>query len=179
MVEGNGTFCIDPLAKRWIDALGKIEHQTLQNRAVAREIVAAERRERGNALGPAARQALDEIADDAARRMRVGKVGGHIGMLEVEPPGGGVEAIGLFGDGQADDPDGRIFQTLQQVAGIAGAPHAPQDRPDDLGLRARRIAHQHGVEAVLLVQVIGDVGGAQARHLDPPIAAGMRPAPHR
>ena len=47
-----------------------------------------------------------------------------------------------------------------------------QDRADDLGRRARRVADQHRVEAVLGVKIIGNIGGAQARDLDTPVAAG-------
>ncbi len=65
----------------------------------------------------------------------------------------------------------------EQIAGIAGRDMGAQDRADDVRRRARSIAHEHGIEPVLLVQVIGNVGCAQARHLDAPVAAGRAIAP--
>ena len=91
----------------------------------------------GDAGLPAAAAGLHDDADRAGRPFRVRKVGPDQRMVRVELLGRAVQAVAVFGDGQADDADLRLVDRVQQSgAGLAGEHHVGQRTDDGNGLFA-------------------------------------------
>ena len=125
---------LDPRRKRRIAQPRQGEHCRAQHVAVVLDVVAAQRRE-GRLLclhAPAA--GFHDDADRTAWRLRCREVGADQCVIGVELPCSRIQAIAVLGDGQADDPDLRARDRVEQSgARIAGI--------DDLGDRAD---HRYG-----------------------------------
>ena len=103
--RGERDLALDPAAEIGIAQRGEPRDDRPRGRAVARQVVAADDRERREPRRAAARQRLDEKARRAHRRVGIGEVVADVGMAVVELARRRVVAIALLGDRQRDDAD--------------------------------------------------------------------------
>ena len=110
--------------------IGEREDGVAEHVAVVLDVVAGEQGG-GRALGvAAAAQGFDEDADGAGGLVGVGEVLLDQGVFGVEALGGAIEAVAVFGDGEADDANGIGVDGAQEVGGgLAGENHA-RERAD-------------------------------------------------
>ena len=148
----------DPGGERGIALLRKQHGGAAQQAAVVGQVVAAEHGERCAAVLPACIQAGDQVADRAARCLRMRKVMHDIGVAEVQRIA--CQAIAFFGDGESDQAHCRIGEAGEHgrllIAGAEhfgdGTDHAQlwlcieQCKRVQAVLRAQRIAHLRVVQ---------------------------------
>ena len=133
---------------------------------VALEVVAGQHGERGGAGVPAPAQPLDDIGEGGAGVLRVGEVVHDRRVVGVEVAGGGVLQVAALGDGEADDPHGRVVEPPVHGRRVVGTVEVLQHRADDTGLeRAVRMAHHQGEQAVLGAHDVAH-GGVLLEHAD-------------
>ncbi len=87
----------------------------------------------GHAGRVAAGEGGDEKARRRARGVGVGEVVDDVGMVGVEPAGGGLVAVALFGDGEGDDADGRVGHGGEDGGGVFAGDEDVLDDVDDPG----------------------------------------------
>src|SRR5690606_4001623 len=121
-----------------------------------------------------ARQALDEVADNADGRGRIGEVGGNRRMAAIEAAGDRIEAIGLFRHRDRHDPDGRIDEEGEKFIAILDRRNALDDRTDKLRALTGAAAGDNRVEVILGAQIADDVERTQADADNAPVAELMR-----
>ena len=105
---GEAGLGLDPVGEGGVDEAGELEGDAADDAAVLGEVVAAEDGEGAQAGGAAAGEGGDEGAGGGARGVGVGEVVGDVGVVAVEAAGGGLVAVALLGDGEADDADARV-----------------------------------------------------------------------
>ncbi len=78
-------------------------------------------------------------------------------MVAVEPAGHRIDAIGLFGDGDGDDPNRRIGQQRQDFRLVLGARQALDHRADHLGVIPGSTARHDRIKPVLCGEIMDDI----------------------
>ena len=144
----------DPVSELRVAQGGEGQHRLAQDGAVVLDIVATEGGEGGRGGGAAAVIGFDDDADGAGWLLWTREVGPDQRMLRIELFGRAVEAVAVFGDGQADDADLRPGDGVHQGgAGIAGE-HRFGERADDGHGFLGSVALDQRVEIVLRRQAV-------------------------
>ena len=159
---------LDPARKRRIAFRGKRQHEAPKQRAVVRQIVAAEDREtlRG---GPAARV---ERRNDQSHRAQwsrgIGKIVHDIRMREVEPAARRVVTVALLGHGQGDDVGRRCVQSRGNAVAVRAEEQDFAHAADDAPAQTFRALLDAGVQPILRRKSVAHVRRAQAHPTDAP-----------
>ena len=124
IVLGKAALAAIHVSQRWIAPSSKCEHRLPQHDAVVLDIVTGQRRKSGSACRYPPSIGFDQYSYRAARLIGMRKIMNDEWMIAVECPGGGVAAIAVLGDGQANDPNCRIIDRVQRrLRGLAGENH--------------------------------------------------------
>ena len=169
--RGEGDLGGDPVRERRIKAAGEVDHRAAQQHAVVRQVVAAEHGEGRQTRRAAPVQRLGQQAKHALRRVRRGQIGCHRRVLRVAALRGPVEAVGLFGDRQRDDPRRPGGHRGEHRLGVSGRADGVGDGADHPRPRALGALLDQGIEPVLRVQLFGSLRRAQRHPEDAPVAA--------
>ena len=148
------------------------DQRAVQYRAVVRQVVAAQYRERRHALRAPAPQAFDDPADGAARLCRVRQIVRDVGVGGIELIVR-IEAVALFGDGERDDARIARGEARECRVGVRRAHQQLADRADDA--RARRGAELHQrVQALLRRQRVAQARALERQRGDRPALVGVQ-----
>ncbi len=92
---------------------------------------------------------FDDDSDCAVRQLGVGKVACDRRVAEVQLLRCGIQAVAIFGDRQADDPNEGTIDRVQECRGIVGRVNESRDRADDRNVLSLSAAFHQRVKTVL------------------------------
>ena len=168
---GARAFAAEPGGEAGIDAIEIGVEQARQDRAIFREIIAADQRQARDAGRASTRQPGGEEAVDAAGGCALDQFRFELGQIKLASR---CAAIALFRHGEADDVRAAAGQRRDDGGGIARRDDHALHCADQAGMRAAAAAFRHSEQAVLRFHLIRDIARSQRYAGDAPIAVARR-----